>query len=449
MDAMEQKIVSLIDQEREKIIAIGRNLWACPELGYKERKTSAAFLAHMNALGVQTEDGLAITGAKGYLKGKGHPGKTIALLGEMDALPISDSPHANPQTKAAHCCGHNAQMAGMMGAAFALCDPDVKAAMEGNVVFFAVPAEEFVEIEFKNDLVNAGKIGYGGGKCELIRIGAFDDIDVAVAHHIMPGIELAVSNHKSNGFVNKMVRYQGVSSHAAEAPELGVDALAAANLAAVALSFQRESFRDRDTVRIHGFISRGGEAMSVIADTTTMEYSVRANNIPALLDAGRKFDRSIRAAAIATGCAAKIITLPGYLPVLPLAGTQVMAEALADGAGSYTVSATDPGCIMGASTDCGDVSQLLPLLMFNTGGYDHVLHDKNMHPINEDLAYVVTAKVFALTAYKLLKNGGAYADALTESYRQALTKDDYIRYMTARNSVEEIPLCPEQIEDAR
>lgn len=63
---------------------------------------------------------------------------------------MADSPYAGRETGAAHCCGHNAQMAGMMGALYALCDARVQEAMDGNVVFFAVPAEEFVEMEFKH-----------------------------------------------------------------------------------------------------------------------------------------------------------------------------------------------------------------------------------------------------------------------------------------------------------
>ena len=54
------------------------------------------------------------------------------------------------------------------------------------MVFFATPAEEYGEIEFKNQLREQGKIRYGGGKCELIRTGAFDDIDLCLAHHIQP-----------------------------------------------------------------------------------------------------------------------------------------------------------------------------------------------------------------------------------------------------------------------
>jgi metal-dependent amidase/aminoacylase/carboxypeptidase family protein len=105
-----------------------------------------------------------------------------------------------------------------------------------------------------------------------------------------------VRNATCNGFVNKTIRYTGKASHAANQPEAGIDALNAATLALHAIDMQRESFKDRDTVRCHGFISRGGEAVNIIADNVTMEYCVRANNIPAVRDANYKVDRALRAA---------------------------------------------------------------------------------------------------------------------------------------------------------
>lgn len=442
MDRLEQKIIDTIEANAQQIMDMGRRIWAHPELGYKEQHTSALFADFCAQQGLAVEKGLAITGVKGYLKPASKDDVTIALMGELDALPMSDSPYAHPETGAVHACGHNAQMAGVMGAILALSDPEIKEALGGNVVFFAAPSEEFVEIEFKQGLMEKGIIGYGGGKSELIRIGAFDDIDVVVAHHTAPHTTLALSNHKSNGFMSKVIRYTGVASHAAEAPQQGVDALNAAHIAMAAVNCQRESFRDEDMVRIHGFVSKGGEAMNVVADQVTLEYSVRANNIPAMLDANAKFDRSIRAGAVATGCGAQIITMPGYLPVVPQENTAFLKEALAEAAGSYPVCPHDPGVVKGASTDLGEVSHLKPVYQFNTGGYTGALHQKDNHPEDEYLAYVVTAKVFALSAYKLLKDKAVQAKEIVFNHTPLLTKQEYIDYMQSNNSVESIPMAP-------
>lgn len=442
MDKIEEKIIANIDAHREEIIALGRDIFAHAELGYKEFRTSEVFCKHMAGFGINVEKNLAITGAKGYLKEKGSSGPTVALVGELDALPIKDSLYTNKKTGASHACGHNAQMAAMMGSVYGLWDDEVKAAIEGNVAFFAVPAEEFVEVEFRNQLKEEGKIHYGGGKCELIRVGAFDDIDIVVGHHVVANGDLCIANNRSNGFVNKIIRFKGKASHAAGAPSKGIDALNAASLAIQALSMQQEGYRDEDTVRVHGFISNGGEAMNIIADKTVMEYSVRANNIPAMENANEKFDRSIRAAALATGCGAEIITLPGYLPTVPATNLRALEETMEIFNKKYKEIFLPTDFISGGSTDFGDVSEIKPVLQFNTGGYSGVLHSKDNHPIDEEIAYVLPAKIFALIAYKLLKKQGAYAKEITDNFTAALTKEEYIEYMDKHQTIEEVPMIP-------
>lgn len=429
MDKIEKMILNTIDQHRQEIIDAGRYIWNYAELGYKEKKTSAYFAEKITPYCATVEIGHAITGVKGYLKEKNGP--TICLMGELDGLPIPNHFAANRETGAAHCCGHNAQIAGVIGAALALSQPLIKERLDGNVVFFAVPAEEYVELEFKNHLMKEGKIKYGGGKCELIRIGAMDDIDVVVGHHILPGCGIRISNEKFNGFVCKTVRYMGISAHAAEYPEKGVDALAAANLAMHAIDVQRESFRDEDSVRVHGFISKGGEAMNVIADNVTMEYSVRANHISAICDAGRKFDRAIQAGAVATGCYVECITTPGYMPLVPVKEPFPMKEAI-ETVGetySYPLELDYNSPIITSSTDYGDVSNLMPVLQFNTGGYEGKLHNADITVKDEELAYIITAKVFAVCAYRLLKDNAHAARKILSEFEPVFTKEEYCKYM--------------------
>ena len=149
MDQTEALIIETIDRHREEILEFARDIYSHAELGYKEFQTSGKFVKKMEQLGLRTEKGFAITGVKAYL---------------------NEDKKANPETNAAHCCGHHAQMAGVFGAALALTVPEIAEKLDGQVVFFATPAEEYGEIEFKNQLREQGKIRYGGGKCELLRI---------------------------------------------------------------------------------------------------------------------------------------------------------------------------------------------------------------------------------------------------------------------------------------
>lgn len=421
-----------IEAHRERIIEIGRQVWHRAEMGFKEYETAKLAEEVFRECGLkQIQTGLAITGVKGYLK-EPVPGEpVIAIIGELDALPMNQHPDANPETGASHCCGHNSQMAGLLGAVYALTDPRIIEKLDGNVAFMAVPAEEFVDIEFKNNLIRDGIIEFGGGKCELIRIGAFDDISVALGHHTTPSIGYAIANGSTNGFVNKVVTFTGRAAHAADAPHKGEDALNAAMLALHAVDVQRETLRDKDNVRIHSFLPRAGEAMNVVAEVTTIESSVRANNIPAVMNASAKYDRAMKAGAMALGCEVRIDTIPGYLPTIPVKDpgvlTRILEEHAAEEGRGMVYRNADYH--ENGSTDFGDLSQVLPVLQFRTGGYEGDLHNISMHVTDEDLAYVKTAEIFAQAVWRLLKDGAAETAKIVADNPPLLTKDAYIAYM--------------------
>lgn len=99
MDQIEQLICQRVDENKDKIIAFGRDLWHHAELGFQEFRTAGKFAQGLKELGLETEEGLAITGVKGYLKGKGAPGITVALMGEFDGLPIPNCKYAGSRNK--------------------------------------------------------------------------------------------------------------------------------------------------------------------------------------------------------------------------------------------------------------------------------------------------------------------------------------------------------------
>ena len=437
LDRIEQKIVDIIDSKREEIKAFGNDIYHHAELGYKEVRTSGKFVDEMKKLGLECETGLAITGVKSYLNEKGtKDGPTLAVIGEMDALPIPNHPFS--YNGCAHSCGHHIQLTGVVGAAMALSDPEVKDAMGGNICFMAVPAEEFVDVEYRGQLMKDGKIRYGGGKCELIRLGAFDDIDISLGHHSFPGGDFGLYNNTSNGFVNKTVTFKGKSAHAAGMPHEGVDALNAATAAMVNIALQQESFRDEDTIRVHGFVSNGGQAVNVIADTVTMQYSVRGKTPEAYKDAAKKVDRSLKAAAMATGCDVVIDTMAGYMSGVKNPHTEVLQsvfdEFKADGKYAFQNDMLNHAT---GSDDFGDVATLMPLVHFITGGVGGTIHGPDFCVEDEYLAYIVTAKIFAITAYRLMKNDASAAKENIADYKPVMTKKEYLEFMDSMQKTEE------------
>lgn len=431
MDKVEQKIIDIIDEHRDEIIAFGRDIYSHAELGYKEFRTCGKFADFCRKLGLKVQEELAVTGAKAYLNTDRKDNISLALIGELDGLRIPTHKYANPETQAAHCCGHHAQLTGIIGAAIALSNPEIAQNLEGQVVFFAVPAEEYGEIEFKNQLKENGKIKYGGGKCELIRIGAFDDIDVSIAHHSGNGNKISFSQGSNNGFVSKVIRYRGRAAHAAGCPEKGINALNAASLGLSALAYHRETFRDSDHVRIHPIITKGGNLVNIIPDEVVIETLVRASNKEAIVDAAEKTDRAFFAGGAALGATVEIETMPGYLPTIPQEPNKELIEAAKIAAGNrYEVAVLDnKNEVSGGSTDVGDVQHILPVMNFTTGGIEGGFHSPEFDIVDEELAYIQTAKVFALGAYRFLKDGAKEAKKVAAEYAPKYSKEAYVDFM--------------------
>lgn len=449
MDRIEQKILEIIEKNADKICAFGQDIWTHAELGFQEFRTSGKFQEEMDKLGIKYEKELAVTGVKAYLKEQTEGEIRLALMGEMDALPFPNHKDANPETGAAHCCGHNAQLTGVMGAALALSDPEVKAALGGNVIFFAVPSEEASTApELEREMMADGRIRYIGGKSELIRIGAVDDIDLTVGHHVNVGPDgdsYVVSNSTSMGFIEKYIKYTGIAQHPANSPK-SIDALSAATLAMHAIDLQREAinhFFDWNTHILHGFIHNGGRATNIISDNVDMDYDIRARTPNAMLDIAYRVDRSLKGAAMAMGAGLEIETVPGYLPVQPVKDASVVDEVfeLVDPEHKHKVTQMTPDMV-GGTTDFGDLSCIMPVLQFNTSRHTGTGHTDTFDVKDPYEYYVTPAKCFALLAYRLLKNNAEKAKQLLKENKPLMTKADYLNYMETVTNKEKVDMVP-------
>ena len=140
-EELKKRACEAIDKNRDKIIALGESIMMEPELGYKEFKTADKVKKVFDELGFQYQDGVAITGVIAPLKGKESKIR-VAVMGELDAVVAPNHRCANKETGAAHSCGHHAQIASMVGAAYAFKDTGILEELSGDVVLMAVPAEE-------------------------------------------------------------------------------------------------------------------------------------------------------------------------------------------------------------------------------------------------------------------------------------------------------------------
>ena len=150
----------------------------------------------------------------------------------------------------------------------------------------------------------------------------------------------------------------------------------------------------------------------------------------------------MRAGAVATGCGLSISTLPGNLPIVPVRDASVVREALEIVADGALVTETGPEFHSTSSGDYGDISCLMPLLQFNTGGFSGILHSPSVEVGNPYEAYVEPAKIFALIAYRLLRNGAARARGIMDEFVPTLTRKGYIELMESQLVTEHLPMIP-------
>ncbi len=427
-EQLKQAVCDAIDRHGNAIIELGERILHHPETGFNEGKTAALVAERMAALGLAPQTGLALTGVKGRLKGA-RPGPRLAVIGELDSLRTSDHPLADKHTGAAHSCGHNAQIAGMLGVAQGLAAVGAADLLSGEIVFFAVPAEEFIDVEERLGRRARGEIEFLLGKPELVAKGHFDDIDMAMMIHAGSHDQMDQRSfiaNSSNGALVKQIRFLGRASHAGGAPQLGINALSAAQIALNAIHCQRETFWDKDTIRIHPIITKGGDAVSVVPAEVTLETFVRGGSLEAIVDANMKVDRCLRAGAMAMGAEVEIHTIPGYLPQRndrrfgAIFGGNV--ETLF-GPGQFDMSGHRTG-----STDMGDIAHLIPVIHPYVAAATGKTHGADFRLSEPEHAYLTPAKLLAMTAIDLLWADAAPARQIIGDFKPAMTKDEYLAF---------------------
>ena len=425
-EALKAAVQAAIDARREKIIALGEQTRRDPELGYKEHRTAALVEKMYEELGLEYQKGLAITGSKARISGR-KSAISLAVMGELDAVLCPEHPEAHPETGAAHSCGHNAQIAAMLGMAMGLLDTDAMNELGGDVVLMAVPAEEPVEVEWRQRLREKGTIQFLGGKQEFIAIGAMDDIDLTVMFHstsTQPNKKASVGG-TANGFVTKFVKYSGKEAHAGGAPHLGINALNAAMLGLQGIHANRETFRDDDTIRIHPIITKGGDLVNIIPADVRMETYVRGKTMDAILNASSKVNRALQAGAMAVGAEVDIIEIPGFLPCINNPRmTDLMRENLTQLVGAENVAEGTHGA---GSSDIGDIMHIMPAIHPYVAGAVGSAHTKNYQVDDPELFYIVPAKAMAMTVIDLLYGGAEEGLAVKEEFRPVLTKEQYLK----------------------
>lgn len=428
-----------VEKSRALTMAAFDYIWANPETGYREWK------AHKYLWDAFTELGYTPVAA-GNIPGfytdldTGCPGPTVLIMGELDSLIVPSHPAADPETGAVHACGHCAQAAALLGLAAALKEPGALDGLCGRIRLMAVPAEELIEIEYREQLRKDGVISYFGGKPEFMRRGMMDGVDMAMMLHSATDLppHNGYIDGGMNGCLSKKITFTGRSAHAGGAPHQGINALYAANQALSAINALRETFQDSAHVRVHPIITSGGAVVNAIPDRVTVESYVRGATMDSVRDTNRKVNRALAASAAALGAGVTLCDRPGYAPCInDPAFLQLAREAME--CCLENVVFNPSGWAMG-STDMGDVSCVMPAIHPFIGGASGIDHGDNYGFTDAAALCLDTAKVHALTLELLLCDGAARAKEILAGFTPRFPSiPDYLAYMDSlildRNAV--------------
>ncbi len=227
--------------------------------------------------------------------------------------------------------------------------------------------------------------------------------------------------------MGKLVRYIGKEAHAGGAPHLGINALNAAQIGLMAVNANRETFQDKDHIRVHPIITKGGDLVNVVPADVRIETYVRGANVPAILDASAKVNRAFKAGADAVGAKCEITELPGYMPVVTDKNlVEIMTGNLVELFGAEHVN-TDPAA-GGGSSDVGDVCQHpVPALQADHRRVQGDFHSERFEIADKETAYLGAAKALVMTVIDLLADGAVLGEKVKAEFKPQMTKEQYLK----------------------
>ena len=398
---LKSQVSNLIDSKKEIPIDLSKNVLINPETGYKEFKTSKSVKRVLQSMNLPVKDEIAVTGLTTKIQGS-KPGPNIAIIGELDGLPVPGHPFEDKKTHAAHACGHHIQLGNMLASLIGLNNKEILDNLSGSVTFIAVPAEEYVEIEWRSTERDNGRFEFLGGKQEFVKLGEFDDVDISMMTHARGNFSGFGYGGTGNGLIAKFIEFRGKSSHAGGDPHLGINALNAANLALMGIHSNRETF-------------------------------VRGSSIEAIKNANLKVDNALRAGAMAVGAEVKITTLPGYFP---LSHDQNLTNIYKDNLEFSNNQNIELGH-GGGSTDMGDLAHLMPVIHPYVGGATEAsAHTSGFLIEDYNLSVIEAGKMMAYTVIDLLSENANLAKKIITDHNPHYTKSKYLKVMRDLSNIE-------------
>lgn len=374
MNEPKQRIEQEVEAIAGELFSVSEFLFDNPETAYQEYKACEHLSGVMRRNGFDVEEGAGNVETAFLARPAGceisRP--SVAFLAEYDALP-----------KIGHGCGHNLIGAASVGAALAL--RKVLGDNAGGIALVGTPAEEG-----------------GGGKARLIEGGVFEQIDAAMMIH--PG-QCNIIGKGMLGRTKFTMAFHGKTAHAAGSPDQGINALDALILAYNGINSMRQHLRP--DARIHGIITKGGDAPNIIPDYAEALFYVRAGTIEYREEI---FNRVVNCATSAAAALGASVEIQVHEPSTdPMRQNPALQDAFAANMGLLNIPLDeDPGRT--GSSDMGNLSQYIPAVhpylaiceedipMHSTAFRDATLTERGKATLLNG------AKLLAMTAYDFLSS---------------------------------------------
>ena len=307
MASLEQKILALSDENFDYMVNSRRHLHKNPEISFREFDTTDFILNELKTMGIETRRPME-TGCLGIIEGE-DSSDVIALRADIDALPMEEAGEAKEEfiserEGAAHCCGHDAHTANLLGTARIL--TALKPELKKTVVLVFQPGEEKLP----------------GGARLLTETGVLQELGVSEIYglHTNPQYEPGKIALKAGPLMACTVEFSieiiGKGGHAA-APHLTVDPIVTA--VQVVNQFQMIVSRSMDPTE-PAVITVGkiesGSAFNVIPESARMFGTVRTFSLEKARFIKKRMEEVLKGTTLAAGADYSFEFEEGYPAVI-------------------------------------------------------------------------------------------------------------------------------------
>lgn len=299
-----KKLIDMLEQRRDEMIAIRRHLHQHPELSFQEEKTATYIANFYQGKPVEIETNIG----NGYgiiitIQG-GKPGKTVALRADFDALPIqeeADIPFKSKNDGVMHACGHDAHTAYLL--VLADCLIQLKGNLAGTIKIIHQHAEETPP----------------GGAKSIIEAGYLDDVEAIFGIHILPIASAGTVGYRSeytfSGRSYFILKLKARGGHGSSPHKANDAIVAGAHFVTTVQTIVSRRLDPLETgvVTIGSFDGKG--TSNIIKDTIEIEGDIRYYNHQTEAIIRVELERIVNGIEVTFGVNCELMYEIGYPPL--------------------------------------------------------------------------------------------------------------------------------------